>query len=251
MTNRDVFKLFLRGGQKMDNFIKNFGDILKYTFTTASTIVVFLVLLVFDFGFWPSLIISLIIGSFLYFKKDKSDKPAKTKVQRLRKLTPEKEAFYKSKGLSKDEMKFFRETMQTAKINILELEQNMRKSTKLTAIEKRNNTIHLAKALFKEITEEPQRLHEVDKFLYVHLPSLKDLTAKYIEVDNHEVKHKSTFSVLAESAETIDGMCNLIAKDYVSFKSEEIEDIELEMELAKKAITRDNHSTDEINDEEL
>lgn len=234
----------------MDNFIKNLGDIIKYTFTTAGTIAVFLVLLVLDFGFWPSLIISLIIGSLLFFK-NAPKKTSRTKVQKLKRLSPEKEAFYKSKGLSKDEMNFFRETMQTAKINILELEQNMRKSTKLTAIEKRNNTIRLTKALFKEITQEPDRLHKVDKFLYVHLPSLKDLTAKYVEVDSHEIKHKSTFDVLEESANTIDGMCNLIAEDYVSFKSDEIEDIELEVELAKKTITRDNDAINEINHEEL
>ncbi|MFL2099297.1 5-bromo-4-chloroindolyl phosphate hydrolysis family protein [Desemzia sp. FAM 23991] len=234
----------------MDNFIKSLGEILKYTFTTAGTIAVFLVLLVLDFGFWPSLIISLVIGGFLFLKKEPK-KASRTKVQKLRRLSPEKEAFYRSQGLSKDEMNFFRETMQTAKINILELEQNMRQSTKLTAIERRNNTVHLAKALFKEITQEPHRLHDVDKFLYVHLPSLKDLTTKYNEVDSHEVKHKSTFDVLEESANTIDGMCNLIAEDYVSFKSDDIDDIELEVELAKKTITRDNDTTNEITNEEL
>ena len=234
----------------MEKFIKSFVEIVQYTFTTIGTIAVFLLLLAFDFGFWTALIISLLIGGYMFLNKE-SKKPSRTKVQKLKRLSPEKEAFYRSQGLSKDEMKFFRETMQTAKINILELEQNMRQSTKLTAIERRNNTIHLAKALFKEITQEPHRLHDVDKFLYVHLPSLKDLTAKYIEVDNHEVKHKSTFDVLEESANTIDGMCNLIAEDYVSFKSDDIDDIELEVELAKKTITRDNDTTNEITNEEL
>lgn len=234
----------------MENFFKNLGEIVRYTFTTMGTIVVFILLLAFDFGFWPSLIISLLIGGLVLYKKDGTASTPKTKVRKLKKITPEKEAFYKSKGLSKDEMNFFRETMQTAKINILDLEQNMRKSTKLTAIEKRNNTLQLAKALFKDITNEPNRLHEVDKFLYVHLPSLRDLTEKYVEVEGHQVKQKATFEILEESANTIDGMCNLIAEDYVAFKSDDIEDIELEIELAKKTMARDNN-TNEINNEEL
>lgn len=234
----------------MEKFMKSFVEIIQYTFTTIGTIAVFLLLLAFDFGFWTALIVSLLIGGYMFLKKEPK-KPSRTKVQKLKRLSPEKEAFYKSKGLSKDEMKFFRETMQTTKINLLELEKNMSKSTKLVAIERRNNSIHLAKALFKEITQEPHRLHDVDKFLYVHLPSLKDLTAKYIEVDNHEVKHKATFQVLEESANTIDDMCNLIAEDYVSFKSDDIDDIELEIELARKTITRDNDRINEINNEEL
>lgn len=233
----------------MENFLKSLGEIVRYTFTTIGTIAVFLLLLALDFGFWLSLIISLLIGGLVFFKKDKKATTA-TKVRKLKKITPEKEAFYKSKGLSRDEIKFFRETMQSAKVNILDLEKNMRKSTKLTAIERRNNTIHLAKSLFKDITNEPNRLHEVDKFLYVHLPSLKDLTAKYVEVESHEVKQKSTFEILEESANTIDGMCNLIAEDYVSFKSDDIEDIEFEIELAKKSIAR-NNGANEITNEEL
>lgn len=233
----------------MDNFLKSLGEIVRYTFTTLGTIAVFVLLLALDFGFWLSLIISLLIGGLVFYKKDRKT-TATTKVRKLKKITPEKEAFYKSKGLSRDEIKFFRETMQSAKVNILDLEKNMRKSTKLSAIERRNNTVHLAKALFKDITNQPNRLHEVDKFLYVHLPSLKDLTAKYVEVESHEVKQKSTFEVLEESANTIDGMCNLIAEDYVSFKSDDIEDIEFEIELAKKSIAR-NNGANEITNEEL
>lgn len=233
----------------MDNFLKSLGEIVRYTFTTLGTIALFVLLLVFDFGLWLSLIISLLIGGLVFYKKD-SKASSSTKVRKLKRITPEKEAFYKSKGLSRDEIKFFRETMQAAKVNILDLERNMHKSTKLTAIEKRNNTVHLAKALFKDITNEPNRLHEVDKFLYVHLPSLKDLSAKYIEVESHELKQKSTFEILEESANTIDGMCNLIAEDYVSFKSDDIEDIEFEIEHAKKNIARNNEAN-EINNEEL
>lgn len=234
----------------MEKLLKSLGEIIRYTFTTIGTIAVFVILLAFDFGFWPSLIISLLIGGLMLYKKDGIASSSKIKVRKLKRITPEKEAFYRSKGLSKEEMNFFRETMQAVKITILDLEQNMQKSTKLTAIEKRNNSIHLAKALFKDITNQPNRLHEVDQFLYVHLPSLRDLTAKYIEVEGHQVKQKATFEILEESANMIDGMCNLIAKDYVAFKSDDIDDIELEIELAKQTMAR-NNGTNEITNEEL
>lgn len=234
----------------MNDFLKNLNDILRYTFTSISTILIFLVLLfIFNLGLWWSLIISIGIGAFFFYKQNEAS--VANPKKRLRKVSSEKEAFYKSNGMSKDEIQFFRETMYAAKLQILTLEKNMHSVSKLTAIEQRNNTVHLAKSLFKEITEEPRRLNEVDKFLYVHLPSLVDLTNKYIEINLHEVKSKSTFEVLDQSATTIDEMCRLIAVDYVAFKSGDFDDMSLEVELAKKAIERDNGETNTIEDQEL
>ena len=234
----------------MNKNIKNLGDIFYYTLTSMTTLLIFLVIyFLFRFGLFWSLVISLAIGAYFVYKQSMTDNSSSTK--KLNRLSPEKEAFYKSKGMSKEEIQFFRETMHTAKLKLLSLEKNLHSVSKLEAIEKRNNTIKLAKSLFKGITEEPNRLHEVDKFLYVHLPSLTDLTDKYLEISQHEVKNKSTFDILDESASTIDEMCQLIAEDYVLFKSDDFEDMAIEVELAKKAIERDNGHTQSIESEEL
>lgn len=235
----------------MNAFLKNLGEIVRYTFTSLTTILVFLLLLfIFDIGIWWSFVFSILFGWFL-LRRESSNGPKDKKQHKLGRLSSEKEAFYKSNGMTKEEIAFFRQTMHTAKLQILNLESNMTSVSKLKAIEKRNNTLHLAKSLFKEIANDPKSLHEVDKFLYVHLPSLTDLTNKYIEINEHEVKNKSTFDVLDESATTIDEMCRLIAVDYVSFKSEDFDDMTLEVELAKKAIERDNGTTDTIEYEEV
>lgn len=230
--------------------MKNIGDIIYYTLTSVTTILIFVVIYVlFDFNLFLSLIISIAIGAFFIYKQSLNENSDPSK--KLKRLSPEKEAFYKAKGMSKEEIQFFRETMHTAKLKLLRLEKNLNSVSKLEAIEKRNNTIQLAKSLFKGITAEPNRLHEVDKFLYVHLPSLTDLTDKYLEISQHEVKNKSTFDILDESATTIDEMCQLIAEDYVLFKSDDFEDMAIEVELAKKAIERDNGHAHSIESEEL
>lgn len=234
----------------MNDFSKNVVDVLRYTFTSVSTILIFLLLaFIFNFNFWWSLIISIAIGSILFYMQN-DRKTGKSHVK-LKKVSAEKEDFYKTNGLNKEEMKFFRETMFVAKTQILNLEKNMNSISKISAIEKRNNTVHLAKSLFKEITENPRRLNEANKFLYVHLSSLVDLTNKYIEIDQHEVKSKATYDVLNESATTIDEMCHLIAVDYVAFKSGDFDDMSIEVELAKKAIERDSANFEKIENQEL
>ncbi|MGB3161399.1 5-bromo-4-chloroindolyl phosphate hydrolysis family protein [Carnobacterium sp.] len=234
----------------MNDFSKNIISVLRYTFTSVSTILIFLLLaFIFNFGLWSSLIISIALGSILFYMQN--DNASIKSRSKLKKVSNEKESFYKANGLNKEEISFFRETMFIAKTQILTLEKNMHSLSKLSAIEKRNNTVHLAKALFKEITENPRRLNEVNKFLYVHLSSLVDLTNKYIEIDQHEVKNKATYDVLNESAATIDEMCHLIAVDYVAFKSEDFDDMSIEVELAKKAIERDYTDIEKIENQEL
>jgi len=236
----------------MKKLTNDFKDILIYTFTSGATILLFLILLVLsDYNFWFALLGSVVIGTVFYYQKGNNDTGPRKNSAKLKKLTPEKEAFYHSKGLSKEETNFFRETMNTAKYQIVKIEKNLDSTGKLRAIEHRNNTVRVAKSLFKEITKDPQRLHVVDKFLYVHLPSLMELTDKYVEIDRHEAKSKSTYDILDKSAETIDEMCQLIVEDYVRFMSEDIEDMELEVELAKRTINKDNGTNNSIEEEEV
>lgn len=71
-------------------------------------------------------------------------------------LTKDKEAHYRELGLSPQEIDFFRSTMSTAKKQIIQLQENMNRSTKLRAIDLRNDTTKVSKALFKELVKEPK-----------------------------------------------------------------------------------------------
>lgn len=235
----------------MNHLFKNIFGILRYTLTSVFCVLAFLVfILFFKVSFGPAVLATFILGGLLFSvtglkKQSKSTDKKATIDESLHRLTEDKETFYKEAGMSKEETQFFRETMNTAKNQILVLEQNLKQVSKLKAIESRNNTIHLTQALFKDITNEPRRLHEVDKFLYVHLPSLVDLTEKYNEINNHEIKNKTTFETLEKSASTIDEMCQLIAVDYAAFKADDLAEMDLEIELAKQAIERDNEEQEE------
>ncbi len=191
-------------------------------------------------------IIGVAIGFSLYAIFLKKQGTPKKKKQ-LRPVSDKREKFYKSKGLSDEDIEFFRDTMNNAKKQILQIERNMNNAGKMKAIANRNNTLHLIKVLFKDIVNEPDRLHEVDQFLYIHLPSLADLTTKYITINQHQAKSKQTFDVLEKSAKTIDEMCQQIAEDYIRFRSADISDLTNEVELAKRRLNREGTSIE--NDE--
>lgn len=194
-----------------------------------------------------SMIIGILVGVGLYATFLRKQAPAKQKKNELKAVSDEREKFYRSRGLSDEDIQFFRETMNNTKAQILQVDKNMSSTGKLRAIANRNNTLHLIKVLFKDIVNEPERLHEVDQFLYVHLPSLADLTEKYVTINQHQAKSKQTFDVLAKSAQTIDEMCEQIAEDYVKFRSTDISDLADEVEYAKRRLNRDEPSIE--NDE--
>lgn len=193
-----------------------------------------------------SFIVGAIVGFGLYIvflRRQGGSK--KNKEKELKPVSDEREAFYKSRGLSEDDIKFFRETMNTAKFQILQVEKNMNSTGKLRAIANRNNTLHLIKVMFKDIVNEPERLHEVNEFLYVHLPSLADLTNKYVSIDQHQAKSKETFDVLEKSATTIDSLCQQVSEDYIEFRSVDISKLADEVELAKRRLDREGSSIEE------
>ena len=162
-------------------------------------------------------------------------------------LSKELEAHYEESGMTPSEITFFRQTMNQTKTEISQLQQNMQQTAKLKSIDLRHDTVKAAKALFKELVKEPHRLHEASQFLYTHLPNLIDLTNKYIEINDHEIKNKQTYAKLEESAVIIDQLASLIAQDYQKFVSDDLDDLDVDLSIAKQSLKRDNELERESN----
>lgn len=188
----------------------------------------------------PAVVVVLLILMVLLFTGTKN-KVGK-KEDQLPNLTKSREEHYETIGMTDQEIDFFRDTMNTTKKQIVQLQENMNASTKLRAIDLRNDTLKVSKALFKELVKDPKKLHLANHFLYTHLPNLVDLTGKYLEIDNHEIKNKQTYEKLEESAQIIDQVSKLIKKDYEQFVAEDLEDLDVEISVAKNSLKRDNEN---------
>ena len=228
---------------------KNTSNNLVMLLLALFTVVVVVVLLeVLNIGRNFSIIIGVVVGFGLYSRYMSQQPSNKKSKKKLQAVSKEREKFYLSRGLSEEDIVFFRETMSGTKDQILQVESNVNKVGKLRAIANRNNTLNLIKVLFKDIVNEPERLHEIDQFLYVHLPSLAELTTKYVQINQHQAKSKQTYDVLEKSAHTIDEICKQISEDYVAFRSTDINGLSDEVELATRRLNREgsNIEHDEI-----
>ncbi|MGX7025563.1 5-bromo-4-chloroindolyl phosphate hydrolysis family protein [Vagococcus hydrophili] len=184
------------------------------------------------------LFMALLWAIFNIFRALSGNRSNKSK-DRMPNLSREKEAHYESLGMTNKEIVFFRDTMAETKKQIKTLEDNMNQVAKLKAINLRYDTLKASKAMFKEIVKEPRKLHLCDRFLYNHLPNLVELTNKYVEINNHELKNKDTFDALTQSATAIEEVSQLIVKDYADFVNDDLEDLDVEISIAKQNIDRE------------
>lgn len=212
----------------------------------TSIVVTFFILnyLWYSMDFLPAFLITLTANFVIQYLFNKLTNRS-ISSKKVPKLTRQKERFYLSKGLSNEDITFFRETMMTTRDQIYTLEKMMADSSKLKAIEKRNNTIEISKAMFNDIVKEPERLHEVNQFLYVHLPSLNDLVKKYTAIEGHKAKSKATYDILNKSANTIDQLCHQVTKDYLKFKKTDVASLDTSIEILNETIKEDFDDSNE------
>lgn len=189
-------------------------------------------------------ILALFIPLYLYFAWRKYFQTRVIKQDALPPLSRAKEQHYHKLGLSDSEIELFRDTMNQAKIQIDQLQKNVMANSKLKALDLRRDYLKVSKALFKEIVKSPTRLPDANLFLYTHLPNLVDLTNKYVEINNHEIKDKEAYERLEEGIQVIDQLTELIIRDYQDFVADDFEDMDIEINMAKKHIEKNSdHQT--------
>ena len=182
----------------------------------------------------------LIVGAILVYVGIRGRIVPAADPQVLPSLTREREAHYLKSGMTAREIELFRETMNQTKHQIDKYQKNITSNNKLKAIDLRHDALRASKALFKELVKEPTKLPLASHFLYTHLPNMVDLTDKFIEINSHEIKSRETYDKIEESTQIIEQMASLIAKDYSQFVADDLDDMDIELSIAKQSIKRDN-----------
>ena len=199
------------------------------------------------------LLMAIILGVFYLFRSIFT-RNTSTADTSLPYLSDELDAHYHNNGMTDKDIAFFRQTMLETKQHIATLEKNMDDVAKLKAINLKTDVIKASKGLFKELVKEPHKLALADGFLYNHLPNIVELTNKYIEINDHDIKNKNTYEYLNKSAVAIEEVSRLILKDYTSFVSDDLDDLDVELSIANQNLNRQTtidelHLDKETNDD--
>ncbi|KRN29373.1 hypothetical protein IV38_GL000257 [Lactobacillus selangorensis] len=166
-----------------------------------------------------------------------SERPDQAAPEAPKKASPAMLAHYRESGLSEDDITLFRSTMATAEKQIDQLQRNMDANAKLHTIDLNQHTLRVAQAIFKELVAHPQRLNLASEFLYKHLPSLVDLSGKYLKISQYEVKNDDTYAVLDQAATVINALSQQLQEDYTELMKGDLKEADDDISVAKDSLS--------------
>ncbi|MFD1441862.1 5-bromo-4-chloroindolyl phosphate hydrolysis family protein [Lacticaseibacillus hegangensis] len=151
-------------------------------------------------------------------------------------ITPDMAAHYAESGLSESEINLFRETMDQAADEIHEFEAIADRVPKIKTIAVNADLLDIMHAYFKAIVQTPKKLGAAGHFIYEQLPNVLSIAQKYEAITHHEVKTQDTYDVLTTAANTLRDLADTIKSGYSEFVESDIDDLEADIDLAKKQI---------------
>lgn len=128
-----------------------------------------------------TVLISMFILSLLYYNKYLYEKSFKKNIN------PSKQVYYTSRGLTSQDITYFRSQMAQAKQQIITIEQVVKNDRYLTMLFKRYNHISLLKNFFKTITSYPEEFNYAGKFIFKLLPQLHEQVKAYPISDKEQI----------------------------------------------------------------
>ncbi len=141
-------------------------------------------------------------------------------------------------GLTRKEYKLVEENLKEAKQKIHRLQKAFIQIQNLTNAKRNFETLRVIYKIYNITKKEPRRFFLADEFYYSHLESIVELAEKYTFLASQPAKTVDLAKSLRETRETMDDLVKLIEQDLHSMIEGDINNLNFEIDVAKKFIER-------------
>jgi len=146
--------------------------------------------------------------------------------------------FLRRNGLTRKEYKLVEENLKEAKQKIHRLQKAFIQIQNLTNAKQNFETLRVIYKIYNITKKEPRRFFLADEFYYSHLESIVELAEKYTFLASQPVKTVDLAKSLRETRDTMDDLVKLIEQDLHSMIEGDINNLNFEIDVAKKFIER-------------
>jgi len=146
--------------------------------------------------------------------------------------------FLRKNGLTRKEYKLVEENLKEAKQKIHRLQKAFIQIQNLTNAKQNFETLRVIYKIYNITKKEPKRFFLADEFYYSHLESMVELAEKYTFLSSQPAKTVDLAKSLLETRETMDDLVKLIEQDLHSMIEGDINNLNFEIDVAKKFIER-------------
>ena len=130
-------------------------------------------------------------------------------------------------GLTDSELNLFKETLGEAKSLILRWEEANKGIKELTIVEKKESGLKSAKEIFRELMKHPQKILQLNEFLYIKLPEIVEASERVRQIREANLSTKEIETAVKSMVQTINAISASITDDYEEIIQEDSEEIAL------------------------
>lgn len=147
-----------------------------------------------------------------------------------------KHRFIKSQGLTRREYKYIEKNLNEAKRKIDRLNKALFSMRQLTMLKQNLEILRITRKIYRITKKEPKRFYLAEKFYFYHLDSFVELAEKYSFLSAQPTRNPELSLSLKETRRTIEEMRYSLEKDLHQVLSNDIDDLHLELDVAKRNI---------------
>ncbi|WP_075983000.1 5-bromo-4-chloroindolyl phosphate hydrolysis family protein [Bacillus massilinigeriensis] len=199
-------------------------------FAIPTTIVVWLVsFFAFEQTFFLSTVFAILGGAIMYYS--------------IKGIS--KRRFLKRHGLSRKEYMYIEKNLEEAKKKINRLNKALFSVRSIASLKQNIDIVRVSRRIYSITKKEPKRFYKAEKFYFTHLDSLVELSEKYAFLASQPKKNFELENSLRDTRLTIEDLTGSLEKDLYYILSNDIDELNFELDVAKKSIKTLNDIEDE------
>ncbi|WNB91725.1 5-bromo-4-chloroindolyl phosphate hydrolysis family protein [Bacillus sp. NEB1478] len=147
-----------------------------------------------------------------------------------------KHRFLAKHQLTRREYKYIKQNIDEAKPKIHRLQKSLLSIRDLPSLKQRVELVRVIRKIQSLTKKEPRRFYQAEQFYFSHLDSTVELTEKYMFLLSQPKKSAEITKSLVETKSTLSELKTYIEKDLYDVLSNDIEELNFEIDVAKNSI---------------
>jgi 5-bromo-4-chloroindolyl phosphate hydrolysis protein len=146
--------------------------------------------------------------------------------------------YLKENGITRREYKYIRTNLKEAKEKINRLQKAVLRIRNFPDMKQNYEVIKLVNKIYSTTKKEPKRFFKAEQFYFTNLDSIVEITEKYALLHSQPAKTPELKISLKETRLTIDKLTDSLENDLYRVLEEDIDDLQFELDVAKKTMER-------------
>ncbi|WP_017754793.1 5-bromo-4-chloroindolyl phosphate hydrolysis family protein [Calidifontibacillus oryziterrae] len=149
--------------------------------------------------------------------------------------------FLKENQLSSKDYIYIKNNLKEAHLKIKRLNKALLGVRSIHSARQLSKLNRIASKIYLIVKKEPRRFYQSERFFFYHLDSIVELSEQYVFLTKQQINDPQVRRSLSDAEQTLDNLIKSTNDDLLLLLSNDINQLNLELDVAKQTITRENN----------